>query len=123
MWSSSNFVKTDKWFYELFLSQPGMLAELIPGIKADWEFVYTAPVVKEKEFRLDGLFMPISNDPLIPAVFAKAQMQPDERFYGRYFSQLFLQLYQYFDRRLSLINYSSPVAVVENGSKPDGGSR
>ena len=47
-------MKTDKWFYELFLSQPGMLAELIPGIERDWEFVYTAPVVKEKEFRLDG---------------------------------------------------------------------
>jgi len=89
------FVKTDKWFYELFLSQPGMLSELIPGIEPDWEFVYTAPVVKEKEFRLDGLFMPISDDPLIPTVFAEAQMQPDERFYGRYFSQLFLQLYQY----------------------------
>jgi predicted transposase YdaD len=26
-------MKTDKWFYELFLSQPGMLAELMPGIE------------------------------------------------------------------------------------------
>ncbi len=23
-------MKTDKWFYELFLSQPGILAELVP---------------------------------------------------------------------------------------------
>ncbi len=39
--------------------------------------------------------MPVLADPLIPVVFAEAQMQPDERFYGRYFSQLFLHLYQY----------------------------
>jgi hypothetical protein len=33
-------VKTDKWFYELFLSQPVMLAELLPGIDASWTFIY-----------------------------------------------------------------------------------
>ena len=33
-------MKTDKWFYELFLSQPGMLAELLPGIDASWTFIY-----------------------------------------------------------------------------------
>ncbi|ACA98430.1 MULTISPECIES: DUF2887 domain-containing protein [Cyanophyceae] len=88
-------MRTDKWFYELFLSQPGMLAELIPGIDPDWEFVYSAPVVKEKEFRLDGLFLPVTEKPGIPIVFAEAQMQADERFYGRYFAQLFVYLYQY----------------------------
>ncbi|ANV89541.1 DUF2887 domain-containing protein [Picosynechococcus sp. PCC 8807] len=88
-------MRTDKWFYELFLSQPGMLAELIPGIDPDWAFVYSAPVVKEKEFRLDGLFLPVTAKPGIPIVFAEAQMQADERFYGRYFAQLFVYLYQY----------------------------
>ena len=88
-------MKTDKWFYELFLTQPGMLAELVPGIAAEWEFTYSAPVIKEKEFRLDGVFEPVSDDPLIPMVFAEAQMQSDPRFYGRYFSQVFQYLYQY----------------------------
>ena len=88
-------MKTDKWFYELFLTQPGMLAELVPGIAAEWEFKYSAPVIKEKEFRLDGVFEPVSDDPLIPMVFAEAQMQSDPRFYGRYFSQVFQYLYQY----------------------------
>ncbi|BAM53333.1 hypothetical protein BEST7613_4402 [Synechocystis sp. PCC 6803] len=88
-------MKTDKWFYELFLSQPGMMAELVPGIEPEWEFVYSAPVVKEKEFRLDGVFMPVSEDPLVPIIFAEAQMQADEQFYGRYFAQLFVYLYQY----------------------------
>ncbi|MDB9310377.1 DUF2887 domain-containing protein [Aphanizomenon sp. CS-733/32] len=88
-------MKTDKWFYELFLSQPGMLAELMPGIEENWEFVYNAPVVKEKEFRLDGVFTPVSNNPMIPMVFAEAQMQSDSGFYGRYFSQLFVYINQY----------------------------
>ncbi|MDK2413114.1 DUF2887 domain-containing protein, partial [Aphanizomenon sp. PH219] len=88
-------MKTDKWFYELFLSQPGMLAELMPGIEENWEFVYNAPVVKEKEFRLDGVFTPVSNNPMIPMVFAEAQMQSDSGFYGRYFSQLFVHINQY----------------------------
>ena len=88
-------MKTDKWFYEFFLSQPGMLSELIPGIESGWEFIYSAPVIKEKEFRLDGVFIPVSDDPRIPIVFAEAQMQSDPRFYGRYFSQLFQYLYQY----------------------------
>jgi predicted transposase/invertase (TIGR01784 family) len=88
-------MKTDKWFYELFLSQPGMLAELMPRISPHWEFCYSAPVIKEKEFRLDGVFVPLSDDPTVPMVFAEAQMQSDPRFYGRYFSQLFQYLYQY----------------------------
>ncbi|MBU6187347.1 MAG: Rpn family recombination-promoting nuclease/putative transposase, partial [Cyanobacteria bacterium REEB444] len=46
-------MKTDKWFYELFLSQPGMLAELIPNVDASWQFSYSAPVIKEKAFQLD----------------------------------------------------------------------
>ena len=49
-------VKTDKWFYELFLSQPGMLAELIPGVETSWQFSYSAVVVKEKAFEFDGVF-------------------------------------------------------------------
>ena len=88
-------MKTDKWFYKLFLSQPGMLAELMPGIEENWEFIYNAPVVKEKEFRLDGVFTPVSNNPMIPMVFAEAQMQSDSGFYGRYFSQLFVHINQY----------------------------
>ena len=88
-------MKTDKWFYELFLSQPGMLAELLPGIEVDWEFTYSAPVVKEKEFRLDGVFVPMADDLHIPIVFAEAQMQTDENFYRRYFAEVFLYLEQY----------------------------
>ncbi len=73
-------MRTNKWFYELFLSQPGMLAELLPGIETSWAFSYSAPVLKEQEFRLDGVFTPLSDDPMIPIVFVEAQMQTDKRF-------------------------------------------
>jgi len=73
-------MKTDKWFYELFLSQPGMLAELIPGVDARWQFSYSAQVIKEREFRFDGIFTPVSDDLTIPMVFAEVQMQTEENF-------------------------------------------
>ena len=47
-------MKTDKWFYQLFLTMPGIIAELIPNIPPDCEFDYIAPVIKEREFRLVG---------------------------------------------------------------------
>ncbi|GAB4215703.1 MAG: hypothetical protein OHK0012_16440 [Synechococcales cyanobacterium] len=90
-----NSLKTDKLYYQIFLTQPALLAELIPGLPADCEFEYIAPVVKESEFRLDGLLMPLTADPSVPVIFIEAQMQADPRFYGRYFAETHLYLYQY----------------------------
>jgi predicted transposase/invertase (TIGR01784 family) len=88
-------MKTDKLFYRIFLSQPELIAELLSGIPAGCEFEYSAPVVKEKEVRLDGLLTPKSDDLAVPLVFLEAQMQPDEGFYGRFFAGLFTYLNQY----------------------------
>jgi predicted transposase YdaD len=88
-------MKTDKLFYRIFLSQPELIAELLSGIPAGCEFEYSAPVVKEKEVRLDGLLTPKSEDLAVPLVFLEAQMQPDEGFYGRFFAGLFTYLNQY----------------------------
>jgi predicted transposase YdaD len=88
-------VKTDKLFYQLFLTQPEFLADLVPGIPADCAYEYSAPVLKDSEFRLDGLLLPQSGDPAAPLIFVEAQMQPDSRFYGRYFAEIYLYLYQY----------------------------
>ena len=98
-------MKTDKWFYELFLSQPGMLAELIPGVDADWQFTYSAVVVKEKAFEFDGVFTPIADDLTIPMVFAEAQMQTDQE-QSTEIGKGLLQTAETeaeFERRLSLI--------------------
>jgi predicted transposase YdaD len=88
-------VKTDKLFYQLFLTQPEFLADLVPGIPADCAYEYSAPVLKDSEFRLDGLLLPQSDNPEAPLIFVEAQMQPDSRFYGRYFAEIYLYLYQY----------------------------
>jgi predicted transposase YdaD len=88
-------MKTDKLFYRIFLSQPDLIAELMPGIPAGCEFDYSAPVVKEREVRLDGLLTPVSDDLSLPLVFLEAQMQSDADFYGRYFGGIYLYLRQY----------------------------
>jgi predicted transposase/invertase (TIGR01784 family) len=85
-------MKTDKLFYRIFLSQPELIAELVPGVPV-CEYEYSAPVVKEKELRLDGVLTPI--DPAAPVVFVEAQMQSDGEFYSRFFAGLFLYLHQY----------------------------
>jgi predicted transposase YdaD len=88
-------MKTDKLFYRIFLSQPELIAELLSGIPVGCEFEYSAPVVKEKEVRLDGLLTPLSDDQTVPLVFLEAQMQRDVGFYGRFFAGLFAYLNQY----------------------------
>jgi predicted transposase YdaD len=88
-------MKTDKLFYRIFLNQPSLISELLQGIPPDCEFDYSAPVVKEKEIRLDGLLTPIANDVSLPLVFLEAQMKTDTEFYGRYFAGIFVYLHQY----------------------------
>lgn len=88
-------MKTDKLFYRIFLAQPSLIAELLSDIPDDCQFEYTAPVVKEKEVRLDGLLTPLSDRPDLPIIFLEAQMQRDREFYSRYFAGLFVYLHQY----------------------------
>lgn len=59
-------MKTDKLFYRIFLNQPSLIRELLPEIPEDCQFEYFAPVVKEKEIRLDGLLTPIGDNPHLP---------------------------------------------------------
>jgi predicted transposase/invertase (TIGR01784 family) len=88
-------VKTDKLFYRIFLNQPSLISELLPEIPEGCQFDYKAPVVKEKEFRLDGLLTPLEKNQDIPLVFLEAQMQNDSEFYSRYFGGIFVYIHQY----------------------------
>ena len=88
-------MKTDKLFYRIFLTQPSLISELIPEIPEDCQFDYNAPVVKEKEFRLDGLLTHLVDDENVPLIFLEAQMQNDSEFYSRYFGGLFIYIHQY----------------------------
>jgi predicted transposase/invertase (TIGR01784 family) len=71
------------------------LAELIPGLPRECQYDYSAPVIKEQEFRLDGIFTPSNPDQNMAVVFVEAQMQPDRDFYARYFAEVYLYLKQY----------------------------
>ncbi len=71
------------------------MAELIPDLPPDCRFDYFAPVLKERERRLDGVLVPLGDDPSLPLVFLEAQMQTDPGFYRRFFAQVFLYLEQY----------------------------
>ena len=92
-------MKTDKLFYQIFINQQSLIHELLPDIPNNCQFEYTAPVVKQTEFRLDGLLTPLSDNLNVPLVFLEAQMQKDVRFYRRYFGEIFLYLSQYEENR------------------------
>ncbi len=88
-------MKTDKLFYAIFLFQTQLITELIPGLPENCEFKYSAPVIKESEYRIDGVFTPVNPDSSLPIVFIEAQMQPDTGFYGRFFAEVHVYLHQY----------------------------
>ncbi|HEY9666110.1 MAG TPA: Rpn family recombination-promoting nuclease/putative transposase [Coleofasciculaceae cyanobacterium] len=89
-------VKTDIIFYSLFQAFPSIFFELIdhsPEEAATYEF--TSREIKQLAFRLDGLFLPKTNEPEKPFYVLEVQFQPDEDFYYRLFGELFLYLRQY----------------------------
>lgn len=88
-------MQTDKLFYRIFLRMPGLISEILEDIPAGCTFNYSAPVVKEKEIRLDGVLTPVSNNIDLPLVFLEAQMKRDPEFYARYFTGIFVYLQQY----------------------------
>ena len=50
-------VASDKLFYWLFQNQPDRILPLLPDLPADaGGYRFTAPVLKEREYRLDGCF-------------------------------------------------------------------
>jgi len=74
-------VASDKPFYWLFQQhaeriQP-LVAELLPRMEG---YVFSAPVLKEREYRLDGLFLPPADQPELPVVILEAQMAADPDF-------------------------------------------
>jgi hypothetical protein len=46
--------------------------------------VFSAPVLKEREYRLDGLFLPRADQPYLPALILEAQLAADPGFLLRF---------------------------------------
>ncbi|HBB36216.1 MAG TPA: hypothetical protein DDZ80_15690 [Cyanobacteria bacterium UBA8803] len=89
-------MKTDTIFYNLFLAFPSIFFELInrPPEEAD-SYEFTSREVKQLAFRLDGLFLPKTNEPDKAFYLVEVQFQPDPALYYRIFAELFIFLRQY----------------------------
>ncbi len=92
---------SDKLFYWVFQSHPDWILELQPdlvaaaGLAGDAAgaagsaagYRFSAPVLKEREYRLDGLFLPPPQLPELPAVILEAQMAADPGFLRRLYAE------------------------------------
>ncbi|QGZ89615.1 Rpn family recombination-promoting nuclease/putative transposase [Microcystis aeruginosa] len=86
-------MKTDSIFYRLFQTFPESFFDLLnlpPETVNHYQF--SSVEVKQLAFRLDGVFLPDNlNEPIY---FVEVQFQKDERFYSRFFSEIFLYFHQ-----------------------------
>jgi predicted transposase YdaD len=74
-------VASDKLFYWLFQQRAERLQPLVASLLPRMEgYVFSAPVLKEREYRLDGLFLPPADQPEWPTLILEAQMGPDPDF-------------------------------------------
>lgn len=87
-------MKTDKLAYILLQLAPQGFFELIGRNPDDaLRYEFKSVELKETAFRLDGVFIPKSDDDI--TYFVEVQFQPDEKFYARFFAEIFLYLKQY----------------------------
>ncbi|MCX5969521.1 MAG: DUF2887 domain-containing protein [Cyanobacteria bacterium] len=76
---------SDKLFYWVFQNQPDWILQLQADLPADaGGYRFSAPVLKERDYRLDGLFLP---PPQQPAVILEAQMAADPTFLRRLYAE------------------------------------
>ena len=79
---------SDKLFYWLFQSRPDRILNLLDAQLADaGGYRFSAPALKEREYRLDGLFLPPPERPELPALILEAQMGPDPGFLRRLYAE------------------------------------
>jgi predicted transposase/invertase (TIGR01784 family) len=89
-------MKTDNTFYRLFQEFPNIFFELIGSSPNEAEnYQFTSQEVKQLAFRIDGLFLPTTDELAKPFYLVEVQFQPDDTLYYRLFSELFLYLKQY----------------------------
>ena len=94
--SHRQLMKTDTIFYSLFQEFPSFFFELIdrpPDEATAYEF--TSREIKQLAFRIDGLFLPKTEEPEKPFYLAEVLFQPDADLYYGIFGELFLYLRQY----------------------------
>ena len=89
-------MKTDILFYQLFQEFPWIFFQLIQKQETDlnaYEFI--APEIKQRSFRLDGLFTTREEYSDLPLYFVEVQFYQEADFYDRLFPSIFLFFSQY----------------------------
>ena len=81
-------VSSDKLFCFLFQTTPDLILRWLDDLPPDaGGYSFSAPVLKEREYRLDGLFTPPPQRPDLPAVVLEAQMAADAGFLLRLYAE------------------------------------
>lgn len=88
-------MKTDSLFYRIFQTLPEIFFTLTGFEYNAADYQFQAVELKQTAFRLDGVFKPVAVDTNLPTIFVEVQFQPDDKFYSRFFSEIFLYLHQY----------------------------
>ncbi len=79
---------SDKLFFWLFQSHPDRILQLQEDLPCDaGGYRFSAPVLKEREYRLDGLFLPPTQRRDLPALILEAQMVADGGFLRRLYAE------------------------------------
>lgn len=74
--------------YWLFQSRPDRILGLIDALPADaGSYRFSSPTLKQREYRLDGLFLPSFERPELPALILVAQMGPNPGFLRRIYAE------------------------------------
>jgi len=76
-------VASDKLIYWLFQQHAERLQPLVAALLPRMDgYLFSAPVLKEREYRLDGLFLPPADQPDLPVLILEAQMAADSPLAG-----------------------------------------
>jgi predicted transposase/invertase (TIGR01784 family) len=87
-------VKTDSLFFRLFQNWPQLALTMLQLPYPAESYQFISEEIKQTGFRIDGVFKPLDRDRQLPIIFAEVQFQPDQNFYGRFYSEINLYLYQ-----------------------------
>jgi predicted transposase/invertase (TIGR01784 family) len=89
-------MKTDTLFYQLFQEFPWIFFQLIQLQPTNLDaYQFIAPEIKQRSFRLDGLFTTTEEYSNLPLYFVEAQFYNETDFYDRLFPSIFLYFSQY----------------------------
>lgn len=89
-------MKTDTLFYQLLREFPWIFFQLIQREEINMDaYEFIAPEIKQRSFRLDGLFTTTEEYSDLPLYFVEVQFYQEADFYDRIFPSIFLYFGQY----------------------------